>query len=247
MARKKVIEKSDKVITIAKPMQELFFKTYPYLNKEKFEVIYNGFDVTDYNGKKRSKNGKFTMCYAGRLLVTKGSSNNPISFFQSLSKLAKEREELADKIKIVILGDHDDITKKLIDDLQINHIVEYLGNLEFIEYLQIISNSDVAVLLMSDRKAALSVIPTKIFDYIGARTPILALAYKGIVTKIIRQGNFGFIVDPEDIEMISNTIHNLYLTWRNDALAFNCNYEILRKFDRKELASQFSKCLDDLI
>ena len=52
--------------------------------------------------------------------------------------------------------------------------------------------------------------PAKLYEYIGLRRPILALADEGAVTRVIRDGDFGLVVSPTNVDDIASALTRLY-------------------------------------
>jgi glycosyltransferase involved in cell wall biosynthesis len=60
--------------------------------------------------------------------------------------------------------------------------------------------------------------PGKIYEYMGTRRPILALADEGIVRTLLDSYGAGLYVRPDDIDGISDAIESLYEAWLSGIL-----------------------------
>ena len=53
-------------------------------------------------------------------------------------------------------------------------------------------------------------VPVKLYEYVGLRRPILALAEDGAVARLVRDGGFGLVVSPTDVDGIAAALTDLY-------------------------------------
>jgi hypothetical protein len=53
-------------------------------------------------------------------------------------------------------------------------------------------------------------VPAKVYEYVGLRRTILALADEGAVMRIVRDGGFGVVVAPTAVDAIATALAGLY-------------------------------------
>ena len=53
-------------------------------------------------------------------------------------------------------------------------------------------------------------VPAKLYEYVGLRRPILALAEDGAVARVVRDGDFGLVVSPTNVDGIATALTHLY-------------------------------------
>jgi len=88
--------------------------------------------------------------------------------------------------------------------------------------------------------------PNKFFDYIAAGKPVLN-NYPGWLTDLIHEWKCGFAIQPDNPEVFADTLE----TAANDLsqleiMGKNGRLLAVSKFNRRELAAQFTKCLEDI-
>jgi len=84
----------------------------------------------------------------------------------------------------------------------------------------------------------------KLFDYIGARKPILALTVDGALKDLIEKYSLGIAVYNDNIDEIENAIYKFYLDFKSKKDTYNpkdCS-----TFERKFITKQLSELLDDM-
>ena len=53
-------------------------------------------------------------------------------------------------------------------------------------------------------------VPAKLYEYVGLRRPILALAEDGAVARVVRDGGFGLVASPTNVDSIAEALTDLY-------------------------------------
>lgn len=119
----KLINKSDKIITISKYVYDYYKK---HLNKDKMEIIYDGIEIEKYYNENKTifKNSSVKFMLAATIQESKGQEE----FLNALSFLKKEG---FDKFKAILVGYATEENKNkllgLIKKLNLTKNVEYLG------------------------------------------------------------------------------------------------------------------------
>jgi len=57
-------------------------------------------------------------------------------------------------------------------------------------------------------------VPRKVYDYLGARRPILALTPEGATADLVRRSGIGLVVPPDDVGAIQSALAAVYQGWR---------------------------------
>ena len=151
-------------------------------------------DKTKYGYKKTD----FIVSYMGNL----GKAQSLVTIVKAAEILKNET-----KIKFLLVGKGDDENK-------IRHRARNLKNLKFMGYqtkeeiLNLINLSDVCLISLAKNKLFEGAIPSKTFEYMACRKPVIACA-KGDIETIIADKKTGLIVPPENHRILSETILNL--------------------------------------
>ena len=86
-------------------------------------------------------------------------------------------------------------------------------------------------------------LPAKLFEYIGAKRPILAIGAKNSdLEKIISNISYGWFVEFNKAKLLYDTIIKIY-EMRNSSNIYN---DRISQFSREEQAKDLIKIIDDL-
>ncbi len=101
---------------------------------------------------------------------------------------------------------------KLIKKYGLEKIVFEHDRISHDKFIQELQQSGVAVLICTPIEEALRgdlFVPSKLYEYIGAKKPILALAQSSEIRKIVEKTGLGFSYDPKDTKGIAAGIGKL--------------------------------------
>ncbi|MDD2889364.1 MAG: glycosyltransferase family 4 protein [bacterium] len=235
---KKFISRADKVISATTTITEDFIDRYKKNNK--FITITNGYDKERFDNNHISKyktKNKFTIVYSGSF----SNYQTPEYFLIAIKELLLEYNDFKSDIEIIFAGS---VEKNHL----VSSIVNFIGFIPYKDAVDLICSADVLLLTIYELQCSKSVLTTKLFDYIGAQKPILALIPSGIASEMIKDEKLGVVVSPNNIQDIKRAILGLYMKWKEKKLYTGANYSMLaKKFDRKQLTYELSKVLKEVV
>ncbi|QNM85924.1 glycosyltransferase family 4 protein [Polaribacter pectinis] len=231
-----VLKNADCVITVSNSLKKEFNKI-----AKNVEVITNGFDDEVLKSNKVNLDDKFTISYIGLL----PKQSNPKILFRVLEKLCRKNSELKNDLQLNFIGDISDEVKHEIDKANLiknTNFVGYVSHKKAIEYQQ---KAQVLLLLIPDVKNNKGILTGKLFEYLTAKRPILAIGPEdGDLQEILKNTNSGFVIDYNDEEKLTLEIELLYERYKFGLLEVaskNTN-----QYHRKELTNQLSKIIKNL-
>jgi glycosyltransferase involved in cell wall biosynthesis len=217
-----VIKKACKIVSASPTVTADFKQTYPDY-RGKFLTITNGFDPDDFDcTPEYSEGGKLNITYAGSLYsYSKDNQITPVYFFEAVKELLEDNPRLEKEIEVNFVGSGD--FANVITGLGLEKIVNYLGYMSHNECLRQVLKADVVLLIVGQDYAVN--IPAKVFEYLAARKPILALATPGAATQLLKSHGTGIIVPPNDISLIKNALSNLHIQHTQGGLKISKMYQ----------------------
>jgi glycosyltransferase involved in cell wall biosynthesis len=142
--------------------------------------------------------GPLTIVHTGKLSGDWG--RNPGPLFDALSRMHKQDPALADRLRLVLAGRLDRDEQALIDRAVLDGIVQHVGMLSREQSMALQRRADILLLLTSP--TLVWELPGKVFEYFGARRPILTLAGDNEAARIISETGTGWVVAADDVDAI---------------------------------------------
>jgi len=232
---KQVVSSADCVLVVGKTMKNNYLK----FNKN-IEVITNGFDG-DLNTAKVILDEKFTLVHVGML----NADRNPKILWKVLSELIVENENFANDFQLKLIGK---LAKEVTQSIEKHQLVSVVKNIDYLPHKEVISHQKSAQILLiavNNVPSAKGIITGKIFEYLQANRPILAIApIDGDLAEIIQSTNSGTTVGFKDKANLKKSILEFYNAYKNDNLAINSKG--VEQYHRKELTAQLAKIIKNV-
>ena len=230
-----VLTKADHIVVTSATTKKEFQK----ITQTPIEVITNGYDSND--NFKLNLDIKFTLSHIGTLL----SNRNPIVLWEALSELCSENPEFSKDLLIQLAGSVSDAILISIQKYGLMDQCVALGYLSHQKAIQLQYNSQVLLLIEMNLPETKAIIPGKLFEYLAAKRPILAIGpVDSDVEKIIEETNSGSYFDYSEKEKLKKQIGLFYSEYREGHLTLNSKG--LSKFSRKTLTSKMSDLIKSL-
>ncbi|MXO96714.1 glycosyltransferase [Erythrobacter aquimaris] len=165
---------------------------------KRVELARNGWVESDFEGltplPEPLDPGRLTIIHAGLIYAER---RDPKALFEAIAMLGEDRR----KVRAIFYHDEYGFLDQRIAEYGVSDSVEVHDFLPRSEVLAVERAADVLLMCRWPDPAEDHVIPGKLFEYIGARRPILATGLEsGEAVQIVRDGNFGIATqDPSRI------------------------------------------------
>jgi len=232
---KEVLKKATGVLVVSNTMKEKYLKY-----NSKTHVITNGFD-TFVEENTVHLDTKFTLAHIGMM----NADRNPIVLWEALSELIVEKEGFAKDFQIKLIGKLAEEVKKSLQKERLTEYTEFINYLRHNEVLLHQKAAQVLLLAVNKVPAAKGIITGKIFEYLQAKRPILAIApINGDLAEIIKNTKAGFVVDFEEKQKMKQVVLDLYLLYKENKLTISS--ENIEQYHRENLTKQLSEIIKNL-
>lgn len=222
----KVLKHADEVLVVGNTMK----KVYDAFS-ENVHVITNGYDGALSNETELDK--EFTLTHIGML----NADRNPTILWEALNVL-KDRVN----IKVQLIGKVAPEVKQTIDDFGLTEKVQFIDYLPHDEVRKYQQKSQVLLLAINNVPSAKGIVTGKIFEYLQAKRPILAIAPKdGDLAAILDKSKAGKVVGFYDVEELGNALLQMYEQFEQGNLKVNSVG--VEQYHRKALTEQFVNLL----
>lgn len=181
-------------ITCATPgIQSLLSKLHGRLD---IDVIENAVDAGEWESIPNLRPQRFTILYAGQLY---GGMLNPEVLFAAVTRLRRAGHPAGTAARFEFYCDEPRVVSKAARRWQLEEVVTVCGLTIRERVLR--AERGAAVLLMLFPMRAISVVPSKLYEYCGARRPILAIGpaeTKSKLADVIEGNRLGYFATTED-------------------------------------------------
>ena len=235
---KSVLQESDLVLTVSPSWTELLQNK----TKTRVELLFNGYDQQDFQSNASLDYNSFTIAHFGFMSMER----NCPALWQVLSELANRDDAFRSKLSIQLYGPVDN---QVIKSLESFGLKDNLTISEYIKHdkaVQLMSEKSVLLLSVGLSKSSRGWIPAKLFEYMAARRPILAVGAGAVdCNSILLEHGYPEVIDYQDAPSFYSQISALYQRFNSRQLE---NMEgNIETFERKNLAKQMCDKLDRLI
>ena len=229
---KEVLQKADALLAIGNTMRSKM-KAF----NRNIYVITNGFDgVVSEDSSALDK--KFTITHIGMM----NADRNPIQLWKVLKDLIANDSGFKENLELKLVGK---IAPVILKDIcfygleKYATVIDYLPHNE-VEYVQ--KTSQVLLLVVNNVPNAKGVITGKIFEYLQAKRPILAIGpVDGDLAEIISQTKSGKIIDFDNNLDLKSTVLDYYTDYKKGKLEIQS--QNIDQFHRKELTKKLADTL----
>lgn len=159
--------------------------------------------------------GRFLLVHTGTL--SGGWGRSPRSLLESLTRLRMETPSAAQSLQLVLAGRPTRDERALIDSYALGDLVRHVGHLSRAEAMALQRRADALVLITAP--GLVWELPGKIFEYMGAGRPVLALAAGNEAARVVGETRIGWSVPPDDPAAIADALRGVVRGELADAYA----------------------------
>jgi glycosyltransferase involved in cell wall biosynthesis len=177
--------------------------------RERIELVYNGIDPELFQPRppdpdwlrRHGLEGRFVVSYLGTLGLAHG-----------LGTLLDAAERLRDRpqVRLLLIGDgaerewiEAELGRRRLDNVRL------LGLRPRAEIPHWIAASDLLLVLLRDLPVFRTVIPSKIFEFLGQERPVLLAAPRGEIRTLLEEAKAGYAIDAERPEALAGAIREI--------------------------------------
>lgn len=229
---RQVLNTSDHIIVTSSQTKKLFSK----ITKHPISVITNGFD--NENRSPVPLDSEFSLTHIGSLL----DQRNPMLLWEVLSELTEELPDFKSQFQLVLVGNVSAEIRATIESAGLKSYLNLVGSVAHNEAVNYQSKTQVLLLIEANTREASYIIPGKLFEYLNANRPIVALGPKqSDIPSILEDTNTGFYFDYENKSALKSHILTLYKRYKNNTLSVDSKQT--ERFSRKYCTQQLAELL----
>jgi glycosyltransferase involved in cell wall biosynthesis len=211
------------------------------------ELVRNGFDPEDFPNRGAAAASDpaspLRLVHTGMLTLTRSAA----SLLRALRKIHDERPALRDAFRIELVGARESENDALVGELGLGHCVALRGYVPHAEAIAAMRAADVLVLVKHVEPRFTGLVPGKLYEYMGAARPILALVPPSEAADLVRDNDWGIVVPPDDPPAIAAALLDLLDKKRLGELDTSYAMRGRTAFERPSQARAVARILDALV
>lgn len=229
---KSVLQQAD-LITVTSPSTK---EEFQQKTTRPVAVVTNGYDPED--AVSFVPDTRFSIAHIGSLL----SRRNPEILWQALSELAAENREFEKSLEIKLAGAVSDTVLESLKKYNLFRLTRLFGYVSHQEAVRLQHESRVLLLVEIDSPETRAILPGKLFEYLAARRPIIALGPKDSdIKKIIEDTESGKFFTPREKDQLKTVLLGYFEAFQNDTL--HLLSKNIEKYSRREVSREMSRLI----
>lgn len=241
------VRSSSYVISSTDTYTAVLQKRYKDIPPNRFLTITNSFEEEKFASAIDTPSERFVIAYLGIFYPMR----NPYCFFYALKQWLDAHPERRNKVEFRIIGDSDPTTNRMIASLGLSDIALVTGRVPHEKAIQLTKSGDLLLMATGTGPATpRGWIPSKLFEYLASRKPILANIPEGDASEIIRKTNSGYVVSNEDTTEIEKILEREYFRKHHHGepgLEFLPYEEKVEQYGTRAVMRQFAQTFDNAI
>jgi glycosyltransferase involved in cell wall biosynthesis len=231
---------SNLIVANTNTNREVLLRKYPTLGASKVVVIPNGVDPNDFNGltplRKQSTERHIHCVFVGSLY-----DGMIDGLLQPLLILKQRKPFTLSKMRFDFIGYANELEQSKVEALSLTEVVKFQGMVSYRDSLQYMLGADLLLYLLPSAKEMGHWIPSKLYTYLPAKRPVLAIIPEGDAAKLIRQLQVGVVFEPSKAGEIAEFLLRFIIDpgmYTNEA---NLEKEPARYFIRRNLVQELAR------
>jgi glycosyltransferase involved in cell wall biosynthesis len=161
--------------------------------------------------------------------------------------LLNEGKIKADKILLRFIGRFGNEVQEMFDSASFRDSIEIIGYIPHKESIKYLMLSDLLLLVVDESKESEEIVPGKVYEYIGTKIPVLAIAPKrSAIAELMNETKAGAVAHQSEIEKIAEIFLRFYSDWLSGESSYTPDTAVINSYERREAAKQLAGLLNQL-
>ncbi len=235
----RTLQKADALVTVSLPWADHLRQLHP---SKSVAAITNGFDPEAVPACEPVN--FFCITYTGELYH---GERDPTLLFEVLTELIRENSLPSSQVRVRFYGPSDPWLAAHVERYGLQDVVEIHDRVSRGESLQHQRESQILLLLGFNVPLYEGGYPGKVFEYLGARRPILALGGKpGVVGQLLAETATGMFAATK--AELRTFLMNAYAEFRaRGQVSYRGKQAAIAQYTHREMARKFARTLDTMV
>jgi glycosyltransferase involved in cell wall biosynthesis len=222
-------------------VKESILSHYLGLDYHDVVIIPQGYDPADFESVDASKfpqRRKMRITHAGTFYADR----NPSVLLQALHNIFQETPQLRGRVELAFVGNTREEDQLLVSKLGLQNDVIFHGYLSHQECTKQLVDSDILWLVLDNDYQS----PGKLYEYFGARKPILASVIEGYTKQLVLECGSGVCVPLKDTKAHEDALRTLITQFEKNRLK-QIPEEFASRYNRLVLTGELARLFESLM
>jgi glycosyltransferase involved in cell wall biosynthesis len=238
---KRVLKVADRIIVTVRRVKESILQHYLSLDYHDVVIIPQGYDPEDFHVRivpKQAARRKMRVTHAGTFYADR----NPSVLFQALHNLFHDVPQMRGRLELDLIGNIREEDQALASKLGLQNDVKFSGYLDHRECTRRLQESDVLWIVLDNDYQS----PGKLYEYLGARKPILGSLGEGHMKQLILESGAGVCVPLKDLSAHEHALRELFAQFEKNQLK-TVPEEFAERYNRQVLTGELARHFESLM
>jgi glycosyltransferase involved in cell wall biosynthesis len=235
---RRVIRGCDKVIVTHRRVKEELLRRYPFHGHHDVVILPQGFDQSDFDlavSHRKRSGASLRIVHAGTFYA----GRNPEVILAALSNIFRESPHLRGRIQLRFIGTVRASDEQIVRKLGLSNDVVFTGYLEHRECVRELKDADLLWFIIDNDAQS----PGKLYEYFGARKPILASISGGYTRQLLLDSKAAVVLPLADVAAHEQALREMLSLFERRKLP-TVSEEFAGQFERVALTGELARLLE---
>ena len=205
-----VYEDADRMVVAWRGIERDFEAKFGADDSNRVRLVENGYDPEDLVGVTPKSSDRFTLVYTGSMYGVR----NPDTLLRAVARLVEDGRMDPRRVRLRFVGRFGSEVQEMFRRPEVAGMIEERPYVPHAESVAELLGAHVLLLVVDDFVGAEGIVPGKVYEYIGAKRPLLALAPPGAVADLVSSTGAGTVCGQQDVEAVGEALVRLYDEWQ---------------------------------
>jgi len=241
---REVLKHCDNIITINRRIKELIVERYSNVKYNDVTILPQGYDEEDFIKANHNlpRTNRMRITYSGSFL----NFMTPKYMLEAFKMIFEKFPELRREIELCLVGVLSKENMNMIAKSGLRDNVTTTGYIDHLVSIKYLIASDILWLMIGKNKGSEMISTGKLFEYFGARKPILATIPDGVAKNVLKNYGAYKVCEPDNPKEIAKLILEFYKLYKSKELPVP-DEEFVQHYSRESLTQQLVRMFEFLI
>jgi glycosyltransferase involved in cell wall biosynthesis len=240
---RKILEGADRVICITESARHSYIADFG-IDPKRLVTIYNGFDASDFSidhNRHDASSSRIVITHSGSFYGT----YFPDTFIRALAEVLSNNADLRKRVTVRFVGVMEKGMEERIRRVLPDHSM-FSGYVSHSEAVKAVMESDINLLALPVEEKVSYAVSGKLFEYLAAGRPILAIVPRGEAARIIESAQAGMVLSHSGVHELSDALSRAIpmLAGEKGGLPDRGTVD---RFERRRLTGQLARVFNEVI